>query len=244
MGRHAARFWGVALAVVLLTPVGAGAIIGGTVDETDRYSNVGIVVEYDRGTPVDICTGTLIAESVVVTAAHCLVDRLEYAVSFERSVDFSADERSFPVREYRINDKYDVALLFLAQRATGIEPAELPAERALDGYRKGDVFTHVGFGVDQWARRRSGSNAVTGFTRRTLNSPMSRLGKALIFTNNPEGSICVGDSGGPIFNDDDVIVALGNYVANARCQGANSGPRLDIAPVRSFLSANGVSLPN
>lgn len=245
MGRRVVRFWGITLAVVLFTPVGAGAIIGGEVPETGRYTNVGFVLEFEGNTAKDVCTGTLIAKSVVVTAAHCLADRLQYAVTFEPAVDFSSDERFLPVKEYRINDKYDVALLFLDRDATGIEPAELPEERALDEYRKGDSFTHVGYGVDRVEpRRQSGSTFPTEFIRRTLPSPMSRLAKTLLYTNNPDGSICVGDSGGPIFDDDGVIVALGNYVANLQhCQGANSGPRLDIAPVRSFLRQNGVQVP-
>lgn len=238
MGRRIARLWGIALAVVLFTPVGAGAIIGGEVDETGRYSNVGFVVELQGGSPVDACTGTLISEWVVLTAAHCLADRLEYAVSFEPTVDFSGDDDFLEVKDFQINDEYDVAVLFLAQPATGIEPAELPDEGALDEYRKGDSFTHVGYGLDRVVtRRQSGSNAMTEFTRRTLTSPLSRLSKTQLYTHNREGSICSGDSGGPVFNDDGVVVALGNYVANARCQGTNSGPRLDIEPVHSFLKS-------
>jgi hypothetical protein len=94
----------------------------------------------------------------------------------------------------------------------------------------------VGYGLDRLvARKESGSNAGTEFTRRTLTSPLSRLSKTQLYTSNREGSICHGDSGGPVFKGDNVVVALGNYVANGRCQGTNSGPRLDLAPVQSFL---------
>jgi hypothetical protein len=246
MGRRVARFWGFALAVVLLTPVGAGAIIGGQVDQTNRYSNVGFVVEYDGATAVDACTGTLIFETVVVTAAHCLSDRLTYAVTFEPTVDFSGDERFIGVSEYRINDEYDVAVLHLAGDATvvfrGIHPAGLPGGGDLNDYRKGDSFTHVGYGLDSVPRRQS-SPTLSGFTRRSLTAPMSRLSKTQLFTRSPDGALCDGDSGGPVFDGDGVIVALGNYVSG-NCKGTNSGPRLDIEPVRDFLSDNGVPVPN
>jgi hypothetical protein len=246
MGRHFARFWGIALAAVLFTPVGAGAIIGGDVDETDRYSKVGFVVELKDGVPVDGCTGTLISETVVETAAHCLADRLAYAVTFEPTVDFSPDERLIGVSEYRINDEYDVAVLHLARDATvvfrGIHPAGLPDERALDEYRKGDSLTHVGYGLDRVPRRQS-SPTLSGFTRRSLTASLSRLSRTQLFTRSPDGALCDGDSGGPVFDGDGVIVALGNYVSG-NCKGTNSGPRLDIEPVRDFLSDNGVPVPN
>ena len=240
MGRRVARFWGFALAVVLLTPVGAGAIIGGT-DDGSGHPNVGFVVAVDEnGGLADACTGTLIDELAVVTAAHCLADGYRYYVSFKSTVDLSrsAAENGFlPVEQFQRNDEYDVGVLELSQPENGIEPADLPAVGALTGSRKGDSFTHVGYGLDSVAsRRQSGSSAVTEFTRRTLTSPMSRLSKTQLYTNNREGSICNGDSGGPVFKGD-VVVALGNYVTNARCQGTNSGPRLDIEPVNSFLKA-------
>jgi V8-like Glu-specific endopeptidase len=238
MGRRIARFWGLALAVVLFTPVGAGAIIGGT-DDGSGHPNVAFVIAVDHaGGLADACTGTLIDESAVVTAAHCLADGYRYFVSFNSVVDlsWSAAQNGFrPVERFERNDRYDVGVLELSQPENGVEPADLPAPGALSGSRKGDSFTHVGYGVDSVAtRRQSASSAVTEFTRRTLTSPMSRLSTTHLYTHNREGSICHGDSGGPVFKGD-VVVALGNSVANARCQGTNSGPRLDIAPVQSFL---------
>jgi hypothetical protein len=240
MGRRVARFWGFALAVVLFTPVGAGAIIGGT-DDGSGHPNVGFVVAVDEnGGLAEACTGTLIDESAVVTAAHCLADGYRYFVSFKSSVDLgqTAEANGFlPVDKFQRNDQYDVGVLELSRPESGIEPADLPAVGALKGSVKGDSFTHVGYGLNSVSsRRQPGSSAVTEFTRRTLTSPMSRLSKTQLYTNNREGSICNGDSGGPVF-EGEVVMALGNYVANGRCQGTNSGPRLDSEPVNRFLTA-------
>ena len=243
MGRRIARVWGIPLAAVmsaLLLSGGAGAIVGGTPDTEGQYANVGFVVAADQtGNVVDACTGTLIDASAVVTAAHCLADGYRYFVSFKSSVDLAAtptENEFLPVERFHRNETYDVGVLELVGQVTGIEPADLPGVGALNGARKGDAFIHVGYGLEQVVtRRQSSSNATSEFTRRTLASPMSRLSKSQLYTNNREGSICNGDSGGPVFSEDGILVALGNYVANARCQGANSGPRLDITPVQSFL---------
>lgn len=57
MGRRIARCWGIALAVILLTPVGAGAIIGGDIHD-DEYPNVGFVLVRDQyGNLAEACTG-------------------------------------------------------------------------------------------------------------------------------------------------------------------------------------------
>ena len=232
MGRRVARFWGFALAVVLLTPVGAGAIIGGTEDGTDHL-NVGFVVAfYPNGSLRELCTGTLIADSVVLTAAHCLHDGFAYAVTFESIVTTGGDNRFREVTGVERNKDYDVGVVFLKHRVD-VEPAALPELGTLDGYRKGDPFTHVGFGVDHVLRR---GEMPTEFIRRTLPAPLTTLTDTQLYTRTRDGNLCSGDSGGPVFSRTGGLVALGNYV-DGKCKGSNSGPRLDIEPVNSFLAA-------
>ena len=92
VGRSFARLWGVAVVVAmpdLLTPVGAGAIVGGEKDHAG-HPNVGFIAALNaEGGLIDACTGTLVAPKVVLTTAHCvggkklgLVDR--YMVTFKQ----------------------------------------------------------------------------------------------------------------------------------------------------------------
>jgi hypothetical protein len=58
-----------ALLFTMTTP--AAAIIDGTTDTTNAFPNVGGLQLLSDGEWFDFCTGTLVAPSVVLTAAHC-----------------------------------------------------------------------------------------------------------------------------------------------------------------------------
>lgn len=49
----------------------AGAVIGGTDDTANAYENVGVLQLLFDGEWFDFCSGTLVAENIVLTAAHC-----------------------------------------------------------------------------------------------------------------------------------------------------------------------------
>jgi hypothetical protein len=160
-------------------------------------------------------------------------------VSFKPTPDLEGNNNRFiGVAAFHGNSKYDVGVLVLARSADqvypGIKPALLPAKGALDNYRTktpNPYFTHVGYGADRVA-----PPDLVHFTRRTSTTPLKKITDTLLYTNSGahgEGSICSGDSGGPVFSEK-IVVALGNFV-NGNCQGANGGPRLDIEPTRRFL---------
>jgi len=151
------------------------AITYGFADTDDVFSNVGafIVRSPTTGNIFPICTGTLIAPGVFLTASHCTVfyendlatRGFEALVSFSNSIPFGdltsrrtrliAVSRvvSNPGYNQRESDPGDIAVLLLPQQATrGIIPAVLPTANLLDllvaQHRlQGAVLTAVGYGL-------------------------------------------------------------------------------------------------
>lgn len=166
-----------ALAVVMLiSSPQALAITFGFVDENNAYRNVGafIVQSPSTGRIFPICSGTLIAPTVFLTAAHCtqfFTDDLAARgftafVSFDNPIPFGdltdlKKTNLIPVTQVitnpnfsqRQSDSGDIGVLILPVRSTrGITPATLPSLGLLDqlsekGGLKDAVFTAVGYGL-------------------------------------------------------------------------------------------------
>ena len=72
MGRTTLRAALLCAAAFTLTPATAGAVVAGTPDTANRYSNVAVLRFLDiDGDTRWRCSGTLIAPNVIITAAHC-----------------------------------------------------------------------------------------------------------------------------------------------------------------------------
>lgn len=148
----------------------------GFVDEKNVYRNVGafIVQRQSDGQIFPICSGTLIAPTVFLTAAHCtqfVIDDLvpsgySVSVSFDKSIGFGdkTDLRKTkqipaegiftnPNFNFRQSDSGDIGVLILPARSTkGITPAMLPTLELLSQLKSQNelrdaVFTPVGYGV-------------------------------------------------------------------------------------------------
>ena len=150
------------------------AIVYGFVDTLNTFSNVGaFVVRAPSGRIFPICSGTLIAEDVFLTASHCTVYfeqqliPLGYTafVSFDNPIPFgpltSASTDLIPVVQVVSNPRFnksqsdsgDIAVLLVSAADTaGIEPATLPAADLLEELSernglKDASFTVAGYGV-------------------------------------------------------------------------------------------------
>lgn len=168
------------LAALVAIPLLAGsvrlaAITFGFVDTSNAFGNTGafIVKSSTTGQIFPICSGTLIAPGVFLTASHCTVffetdlalRGFTAFVSFDGSIPFGelTTRRTglIPVTQVVTNpdfnqaqsDSGDIAVLLVDPRDTrGVTPAVLPAEGLLDERAAanglaGAVFTNVGYGV-------------------------------------------------------------------------------------------------
>jgi trypsin len=151
------------------------AITNGTVDTTNTFRNTGafIVKHNPSGQIFPICSGTLIAPGVFLTASHCTIffqndlASLNYSafVSFDNPIPFggltSGATHLIPVTQVvtnplysqRQNDSGDIGLLLVSSANTvGITPAQLPTAGLLDELQaknglRNAVFIAVGYGL-------------------------------------------------------------------------------------------------
>lgn len=173
---HISRFLpALALLAMLGAPSGIMAITYGFVDTTDSFSNVGafIVRSPTTGEIFPICSGTLIAPSVFLTASHCTLFFTDVLaplgftafVSFDNPIPFGdltsrktrliAAEQviSNPNFSQRQDDPGDIAVIIVDDKQTrGRVPANLPPAGLLDQLMAADglrdaVFTNVGYGL-------------------------------------------------------------------------------------------------
>jgi secreted trypsin-like serine protease len=152
-------------------------IVNGIIDANNTYSNVGafIVKRLSDGQIFPICSGTLIAETVFLTAAHCtaayLVELAPFGfaayVTFDSPIGYGALTNdpgvtlnavsqvvTNPAYNQRQSESGDIGVLILSRPARGTTPATLPTLGLLDklaaaGALKNATFTAVGFGVQE-----------------------------------------------------------------------------------------------
>ena len=174
--RHRLTVVTIAAVIVVLLSVATlrlYAITYGFVDSTNAYSNVGaFVVQSPTGKIYPICSGTLIAPNVFLTASHCTAyftgvlapEGYTAFVTFDASIPFGdltaqtttllavAQVVTNPGYNQAQSDSGDIGALILQENVTGITPATLPTCGLLDQLSeknglKDALFTAVGYGV-------------------------------------------------------------------------------------------------
>jgi hypothetical protein len=158
----------------------AHAVVNG-VPDGNQHPYVGNIFAYGAtGAFVAGCSGTLVNQTTVLTAAHCV--NVPGAVTFEVSFDSSTGPSNYPAHyiagtpdpnpawmltdaqpgtaSFLANEANDLGLLHLAQPAgngwPGIQPATIAAPNALAPYANGNgsheqLFLQVGYGVERHA---------------------------------------------------------------------------------------------
>lgn len=243
------------LLVVSATP--ALAITDGELDG-DRHPQVGLMVALDaNGQPLWRCSGTLIAPTLFLTAGHCTEEPAASAtIWFDADVENGIAENGYPFQGRVSGDvythpqydpdafwRYDLGMVVLDEPVNDVAYGKLPALDALDQYarkaRKDKLwFTAVGYGmqkafptaaawkdVDQRIRMVSYPELIQ------INVKGSTGTQSLILSNNARtGGTCFGDSGGPNFIKDTLIIAgVTSFGKNGTCAGQGGVYRVDRA---------------
>jgi len=228
----------------------AGAITNGQKDTQNKYPFVGLLAFYDEdGGYLHRCTGTLVSLTVVLTAAHCTEGTATAYAYF--SVEVPDDFRENPTGvlgttfthpDFSNNLNNDVGVVVLGQAVNlGVYPVLAP-ERFLSDLKaaheiQDDTFVAVGYGLlDGWPP----PNLVTNEDRWYVSSPYGGLRKNnLHLLQNPvstgQGGTCFGDSGGPHFWQDTLIIASVTSWGDAVCRSNDMTQRIDIPSVLDWL---------
>jgi secreted trypsin-like serine protease len=247
-------------AAMLVVAAPAGAITFGTVDSTNRFPYVGAVIaEYNEpGTKEVLCSGTLVAPTVFVTAGHCTaflesIGVEDVWVTFDPSFDAASPLIHGTYHTHPLygsggqSNTYDLAVIVLDSPAIGISPAQLPMLNLLsDLSLKDQRFTAVGYGTVRNDKTKGPHTLTFDGMRRYADQGFRSLTKAwLNLSMNPStgsGGTCYGDSGGPHFLAGTNVVVAITVTGDRFCRAADVTYRLDTTWARAFL-AQFVSLP-
>jgi V8-like Glu-specific endopeptidase len=198
-------------------------IIGGTFDSGDPA--VGVVRYLDATGSEYICTGTLIAPRLMVSAGHCAVPAA-YDVNFDSQPDLSASigtggwisATAIVNPQYDGNpvDGHDMSVILLSQAQTTAPIALGAAPTA------GDTVRTVGYGMDV-----NGDDGTGAGTKRQISVTVDGVAAHEITTGQQGQGTCHGDSGGPFFDGAGNLVATTSYGDDATCDGEGHEMRID-----------------
>ena len=207
---------------------------------TVDYPSVAALLYDDQyGGTSPLCTGTLIAPNVVLTARHCLSSPViaayfQHAGLFRVAKTVAHDPFEFP--------NGDLGLVFLKTDVNGITPAQL--NNVKDIPVNSQAIT-VGYGYHSDYNSIQLANAgpqppidntgVKLFSYLTTGAcPAAESGKSLICWNyndpfSGQGSTCEGDSGGPLFIQVDGNWLLAGVTAGAKtCAPGDTAVDVDV----------------
>jgi len=251
--------------LALLVANSAMAVTDGELDGNNHPAVVLILMEVN-GTPAFRCSGALIAPTYVLTAGHCAGAPGEFSgmrVFTESDVDHGdnlypyAGNNSVEAVRWAAHPEYpnaaffvhDVGMIELAEPIM-LDPdkyVSLPAVNILDALARArglqDVtFTAVGYGLQR-------INPVFVESARVrmvatphliqINVPGFTGDFSLLLSNNHStGGTCFGDSGGPNFIGNSLVVGgVTSFGLNGNCAGTGGVFRLDRANVLDFINS-------
>jgi Trypsin len=229
------------LAAALGSATPSQAIVGGGVTNPDTIERSIVTIIGSHGS---VCSGSLIAPNIVLTAVHCVAPDTSYRV-----LDYTTQPPRLLTAQKAVAHPQFSLRTMLAHRATAdvallLLPSSVPAKLpALLGTPRnplapGAHFTIAGVGVTV-----SGGDAGVGTIRAASLVATGQPGRLQIrlvdpATNNLRGGLgaCTGDSGAPVFEDQDgraVIVGVVSWSTGAN-NSAGCGGLTGMTPLTVY----------
>ena len=223
------------------------------------HPHVGLVVFDVDGVPSHRCTGTLVSETVLLTAGHCTFGTNVARVWFDAEIDdplypfgggaaIEGTSHTFEDFDFaNFPDTGDVGVVVLADEVELENYGELADVGFLNALatqrgRQETTFKTVGYGV-----QRTVPDLQVDLERYRGTVMLVDLRSALTdgfniqVSSNPghgqgSGGLCFGDSGGPVLHGDtNTIVGISSFVLNQHCVGAGFAYRADLEAVHAFV---------
>jgi hypothetical protein len=256
------------LLLIVVLPVSA---ITYGVPDGNAHPFVGSMVLRVPGEGVfQVCTGTMISETVFLTASHCtaFLDGFlaanpgsELLVTFDPTISEGGTFYTgtwYTNPEYLINrdaaDTGDIAVIVLDE-SPGVTPAALPTAGLLDQLKASHIlkntrFTAVGYGAIRITNTTGFQGILDNVDRNRVEQGFNSMTKTWLnlpmTMSTGNGGTCYGDSGGPHFihlnGVETNIVASITITGDAPCVALDKTYRTDTPAARAFL-ADFVTLP-
>jgi hypothetical protein len=252
----------VSFVVLLVTALPALAITNGEPD-AGRHPFVGLMVADDAdGNPLWRCTGTLISETVFLTAGHCteppaaratiwFADDVDAEPGYPFEGDVDGTTHVHPDYDPAAFFLYDLGVVELDKPYKMDEYAELPGLGVLDGIKGKDkkaALLAVGYGLQEINPNRYTGERIRLVAELDLintkgvfgvpkGTSIKVSGSGVGGDASGSGGTCFGDSGGPQFlADTNTVAAVTSFGMNGNCAGTGGGYRVDQADDLDWLA--------
>lgn len=193
------------------------AIVNGTLDQ--EHLAVGALIS-DQTLA---CTATLIGKHTLLTSGHCVANKwpVHFYPNGLHGMRYVAD--SVVVHsQYNGKKDYDIAIVRLQKEIDNIQPVLIAANKP----KQGENIVLVGFGfsseeISDFGIKRQAPNIIAKVESQTFG---------IYGTDNGNGNLCDGDSGGPTFANrgENGIVLIGVHVSKGgTCGTEGNDVRVD-----------------
>ena len=226
-------------AVLALLAAGPAHALGGSAISGSSWglSSHVVMVLGSRGS---VCTGTLISQRVIVTAAHCTAGSSQIAVAYIEEgrpiLQAVSEVARNPGFSRKTAVSLDIALLRL-QTDLPNRFVPVPIDRGAAASEVGEDLTIAGFGLSEEHDLKS-AGTLRAASVRLLPKLYPRFLRLGIDARLDSLAVCKGDSGGPVMSGGALVGVLyaAERTGKAKVCGATA-QAVRLAPQRAWISS-------